>query len=757
MSNPPPLAGLRVVDATDIRGALCARILADLGADVIRLRHEKDEPNTAAHRYRNARKQTSTTTVADPALGGLLADADVFVENTGPTGGLDRDAIAAAHPELVLVALTDFGLDGPRAGWHLEALPALASSGALHATGFPELLPTAVPGHLAHDCGSVHGALGAVAAIMDRRRTGLGQRIEISTQEAALNGTVPWSVVIPGYLQFNPYLPVEGKRNAEGMYLVFEAADGHIRVVLATPTDWSNFLEVLGRPEELLTLEWGDRLHRMLNAPQLQEIVNKALVGRTRAELFASALEHNVPLGAIQTPLEFVRHRQTTERGYFHEGLARAPWSFSAAPVTDPAPPTAPTDVGFGAERAPLDAIGSSPSLLLDGVRVVEFGIAAVVPEMCWMLSELGAEVIKIESVVKPDVLRLTGLDDLDKGFAFNMECRGRRSVALDLTTEEGRRLALDICATADVVAENNRGGVMAKLGLDHADIAAVNPDVIYVASQGYGRRGPMGDMKAYGPLNSGFAGVHLLFSHPDGEYPCGTSMNHPDHIAGKLLATAVLAALDHRRRTGEGQLVEMAQTEAAVYLVGELYLDAIETGVEPTDNGSNRHPTMAPHGVYPAAGDDEWIAISVADDAAWSALERECGWDPDPTLATVADRIDAHDVIDERLSAWTATLDPDQASARLQTAGVSALTVMGPLRQLADQHLTERGLMVDLHHDAVGPEQQPANPTRMSRTELRIAPSAPCLGAHTAEVLTEVLGLDPAEIARLDEAGVLR
>ncbi len=756
MTTALPLSGLRVLDATDIRGALCARILADLGADVIRLSHEGDDPEGAAHRFRNARKRVSTETLDSGALDTLLADADILVENTGPTGALDRDAIAARHPSLVLVALTDLGLHGPRAHWHLEPLPALASSGALHATGFPALLPTALPGFLAHDCASVHGALGAVTAVMDRRRTGLGQLVEISAQEAALNGTVPWSVVIPGYLHHNPYLPAEGKRNADGLYFVFHTADGHIRVVIGSETDWHAFVELLGRPEELLAPEWSDRIHRVMNAEVMRATVNRQLADRTRAEVFAHALEVGVPLGSVQTALEFAAHPQTTGRAFFHDGVARGAVRFGPDPLPDPTPPTAAAAVAFPGEREAHAGSTEPLPQLLDGVRVVEFGIAAVVPEMCWMLSELGAEVIKIESVVKPDVLRQTGLDDLDKGFAFNMECRGRRSVALDLTTDEGRRLALDICATADVVAENNRGGVMASLGLDHADIVARNPDVIYVASQGYGRGGPMGEMKAYGPLNCCFAGVQLLFSHPDGPYPCGTSMNHPDHIAGKLLATAVLAALDQRNHTGEGQLLEMAQTEAAAYLLGDLYLEAIETGVDPA-NGANRHPAMAPQGVYPAAGDDEWIAIAVADDSAWAALEQVCGWEPDPGLAAADARHVAHDEIDQRLSAWTASLEPDDATDRLQAAGVYAMRVMGALGHLADDHLTRRGLMVDLVHAAAGEERQPANPTRMSRTQLRTAPSAPCLGVHTAEVLTELLGLTADEIARLDAAGILR
>ena len=172
---------------------------------------------------------------------------------------------------------------------------------------------------------------------------------------------------------------------------------------------------------------------------------------------------------------------------------------------------------------------------------------------------------------------------------------------------------------------------MMAKLGLDHDQLRAEKPELIYAASQGYGRGGPMGDKKAYGPLNAAFAGIHSLWSHPDGPYPSGTSLNHPDHIAGKLLATGVLAA-DHRNRTGEGQFIDLSQAEAGVYLLGEQYLEAIETGINPVNLG-NRHRTQAPHGVYPCAGDDAWVAIAIHDDTSWRALEQICGWPHDPSL----------------------------------------------------------------------------------------------------------------------------
>ena len=231
--------------------------------------------------------------------------------------------------------------------------------------------------------------------------------------------------------------------------------------------------------------------------------------------------------------------------------------------------------------------------------------------------------------------------------------------------------------------------------------------------------------------------------------------MNHPDHIAGKMLATAVLAALDHRQRTGEGQFVELSQAEAAVYLLGEQYLAAIESGIDPVNLG-NRHPNQAPHGVYPADGDDAWIAIAIPDDDAWRRLEVACGWETDPSLATTEARLARVDEIDERLAAWTRDRDKNAAAADLQQAGVSAMPVMGPLDHLADPHLLSRAAFDEVEHPVGGTEHHIANPTRFSRTPTRTAGPAPCLGADTRRILAEWLGLDDAELDRLAETGAL-
>ncbi len=772
-----PLPWLRVVDLTDLRGALCARILGDLGAEVLRVERPGTPDETyqsTGYQYRNANKRgvvlDLTSTEGREQLHALLNTADVLVENLDADDrtamGLSPEVIAGRHPELVQVSLADLGLRGPRSDWHLEALPALAASGALHVTGFPDLPPTNAPGYLAHDCASVYGAIAAVAAALDAERhgEGSGQSVDISVQEAALAGTGPWSIALQSYSKLNPLLSPEGKRNAEGAYWVLPAGDGWVRSVIGSPRQWKGFVELMGSPESLLEDVWDSMLFRLQNADVVRILAEDLLADRTRAQLFDEALERSTTVGVLHTLREFVDHPQTRSRGYFVNtewpGLQRLPFArhpvnLSRTPASLRHPLTIESGATFGPRQRPAgEPIGKGRGLLLEGVRVVEFGVAAVSPELCGVLSELGADVIKIESRAHLDVLRAAGGPFPNRSMTFNCECRGRRSVVLDLTTEKGRELAFELCASADVVAENYRGGVLDGLGLGYEAVRTRNPRVIYASSQGYGRTGPFGKMPAYGPLNSGFSGVHLLWNHPDAPYPCGTSMNHPDHIAGKLLAVSVLAALRERESSGEGQWLEMAQTEVSAYLIGELYLDAAQTGIDPPPLG-NTHPTAAPHGVYPSAGEDRWVAVAVLDDEHWQRLCKVVGWDAHGEFATAAARVAARSQLDGRLSEWTRLRSPAEAAEILQAAGVSAMPVMGPVDHHADPHLLEREFIVHLQHPEVGEETHVGNPIRFSRLPQRLAVSAPCLGADTEEVLTGVQGLTAQDVSALVEEGV--
>jgi len=788
----PPLDHLRVIDLTDLRGALAGRLLADLGADVVKVEPPGGDPDrwrppfaggiAAADRslpflYRHANKRGAVIDLHDAAgrrrLAELCAGADILLENLGAERQAEYDltpaAVRARHPHLIHVAVADFGLSGPRAAWRAEPLPAFAVSGALFASGFPDRPPCWLPGYAAHDCASAFAAVGALIAWLDRLRHGEGQTVEVSVQEAALIALNPWSIPLADYARLYPMVPACPPRNADGMYLVLPTSDGFVRVLPGTPRQWRAFVKLIGEPEAFSGPEWDFAVYRVLNQDVIRLLATDALRNRTRAEVSAEARQLGVPLAAVNTPDEFVIEEQTRIRGYFRRTefpqlaeapFAIAPFNFSETPVVLRRPAPEPGED----EAAPLPPYrmespsGKADGLLLAGHRVIDLGVGAVGPEACWLFAELGAEVIKIESRQNLDFLRAVTVepDTPNRAWTFNTECRGQKSVCLNLRTPRGRELALALCGTADVIVENNRGGVVGSWGLDYEDVRRVRPDVIYVASQGFGRGGPLGEASAFGPLNSSFAGANWLWNHPDAPYPAGTALNHPDHIASKLAAAAVLAALEHRRRTGKGQLIEMAQTEAAAYLIGEFYLQGPCTGRPPAQQG-NAADYAVPHGVYPCAGEDRWCAIAVVGDDAFERFARCLGWAAESRLATLEDRLRARAELDERISEWTRVRSPEEVAETLQAVGVSAAPVQNSEDHHADPHLAARGAIVTVEHAEIGPEHHIGNPLRMSRTRLLTAGASPLLGADTEDVLTRVLGLPLEEVRRLLEEGVCR
>jgi crotonobetainyl-CoA:carnitine CoA-transferase CaiB-like acyl-CoA transferase len=841
-----PLEHLRVIDLTDLRGALAGRILADLGADVVKVEPPSGDPGrlrppfatdiaapdrSLTFLFRNANKRGARIDLRGDTgwrrFVEICARADVLIENLEPGDPLRErlspEAVRAQHPHLVHVAMSDFGRDGPRAAWRLEPLTAFAASGALYASGFPDRPPCWLPGYMAHDCASIVAVTGLLAAILEQARSGMGQTVEVSVQEAALAGLDPWAVLLADYARVYPILPPGYPRDADGPALVLRTADGHVRMLAVTPRQWRAFVALLADGDLAAEPEAADDVahpilgrgtwgvvgaglstlaHETLRAAgvalgalshlplhggllplvratlgALRRLAGERLSTRRRVDVHAHALRLGLPLTPVNTPDDFVAAEQTRRRGYFrrtgfpHVGdapMAAFPCVFSRTPVTirQPAPALAGAgqdDEGDGEIFPQREHPGAqepvrSSEPVLAGLRVVSLGVGAVVPELCRTLAELGAEVIKIESRASPDFLRRLTLepDSPNRSWMFNDENRGQRSLCLDLRTARGRELALRLCAAADVVAENRQGGLVARWGLDYEHVRRVRPDVIYVASQGYGRGGPLGEAPAFGPLNAAFAGATYLWNHPDCPYPGGSSLEHPDHLAGKLGAVAVLAALEHRRRTGEGQLLEIAQTEACAYFLGEFYLQGPCTG-RPATPAGNAVDYACPHGVYPSRGEDRWCAIAVVGDDAWERFRGCLRWEPDARLSTLAGRLAARAELDARVARWTRQWNAETAAAMLQAAGVSAMPVQGPQDHRTDAHLAARGAFVTLDDPEIGAIRHVANPLRLGRTPLPPAGPAPRLGADTEAVLTGVLGLTLAEVRQLVADGVCR
>ncbi len=400
--------------------------------------------------------------------------------------------------------------------------------------------------------------------------------------------------------------------------------------------------------------------------------------------------------------------------------------------------------------------------LPLAGVRVLDLTWVGAGPIGTKILGEFGAEVIKVESSSRPDPLRRTGPfaagdDPLERSGYFADRNAGKRSVSLDLGDPRARDVVLRLAAVSDVCAQSFRPGTMEKWGLGYEDLITVRPDLIYLAMPMQGEWGPHARFSGFGATLVALCGLHELCGYPDRE-PVGTGTNYPDHVPNPLHAVfAVLAALSHRSRTGEGQRIELSQLESTLNVIGPA-IEQAAAGAEPHRAG-NRVAHAAPHAVLPAAGPDAWIAVAVMDDMQWCALAELTGIPAfqDPDLATLPARKAREDEIEAALGAWTAARPSEETAATLMAAGIAASPVRNAAELLAGAGgLRDRGAFEWLDHPVMGRSVYTAPTPRLSRTPGRLGGPAPLLGQDTTDVLVETLGMDPAEVAELRADGVL-
>ncbi len=395
--------------------------------------------------------------------------------------------------------------------------------------------------------------------------------------------------------------------------------------------------------------------------------------------------------------------------------------------------------------------------LPLDNIKVLSFGTGGVVPDFGKLMGEFGADVIKIESKDNLDFMRTIGAD-INNIAGFNESNRSKRSFGVSLKTEKGKEIVNRLVKISDIIAENYRGGVMKNLGFDYESVRKINPEIIYVSSQGFGQGGPYSDYQAYGPMLSGASGMLSVWSHPDDPFPVGSNAPIPDHMASKYLVMAAISALDYRRRTGKGQCINMAQTEVAAGMVGEHFLDYTMNNRVPGPTG-NRCSYAAPHGVYRCEGDDNWCAITVFTEAEWQSL---CDVMGNPSLASdsrftdMQSRLLNVDELDALIEEWTSPRNNKEVMDSLQDAGVIAGIAQRAPDCIDDPQLKWEAAVIELDHPVAGKRLYPGIPFKMSAASSFVSTVAPILGQHTDEICREILNMSESEITQLKEEDVL-
>ncbi len=405
----------------------------------------------------------------------------------------------------------------------------------------------------------------------------------------------------------------------------------------------------------------------------------------------------------------------------------------------------------------------NGPRRLLEGVKVLDLSWFAAGPIGMRALASMGADVVRIETEKRPDLLRIVpprpeGTGGYNVSGYYNNFNAEKRSVTIDLTTERGHGLGLALVRWADVFMTNMTNRAVAKIGMTWEQVSAANPGIVAMYQPMQGLTGPRSEFLGFGAVLSTICGLNYL-AGSEGNPPIGVGTNYPDYALNPIhAAIALLAALRHRRRTGEGQLIDMSQLESAVAAMSGPLFAFDNAGVEYRRTG-NRVPFAAPHGAYRVQGDDRWLVLACLDDAQWRSFAETCGhaeWADDARFATLAGRKANEDALDALVGDWAEGQDGVEAMDRLQAAGVPAGLVQSASEVLADEHLVERGYFAYLDHPEAGRRAYDGPGWRLSRTPIEVRGAAPMLGEHTSEVCMEILGLDADEIADLVQEQVL-
>ncbi len=801
MPQPPPgcpLAGYTVVDlSTGIAGAYCTKLLADGGADIVKVEPPEGDPlrswsasgatippggDGALFSFLAGAKHS---VVVDPGVDddveladGLLAAADAVVWSGGSkvveSPRFTPVAIHGRHPHLDVMSITPFGLDGPWRDRAATEFTLQAWSGGIIGLGRgePDRAPVFVGGQVGEYLAGVYASAALLASRHGRSGGDPGRLLDLSMLETQILSLTYYPVT---------YFEMLGRPWRDQRRLtvpgVARAKDGLVDLGCGTAQQWFDLCAMVGHPEWIdeespLTITEQANLH----ADEIYAWVESNTVDDIR-ELATAFRIPNAPVanGANVATLDHFRERGSFVRnprdGFQQPGH---PYRIRPARLRPPTPAprlgehTSRYRAVRGAARAAPGTPKRSNPLPLSGLRVLDMTTFWAGPCGTHFLAMLGAEVIHLESARRPDGTRLiAGLPVTEdqwweKSPIFAALNTNKKGLTLDLQSPRGRELLRRLIATCDVVAENFTPRVLDQVGLDFAAIQAIKPDAVLVRMPGFGLDGPWRDHPAFAYVIEAAAGVSWLTGYPDRTPYDPYSIGDPN--AGMHALNALLLALEHRRRTGQGVLVEAAMVDAALSISAEQVIEFSAYGAL-LERAGNRGPTAAPQNLYRSADVDEfgrldsWVAIAVATDDQWELLGKALGspsWATDPELSTATGRAAHHDLIDENLAAWCGPRSRDEIVGTLWDAGVPAAKVMQPHRQTELDQLAFRHFFEEVAHPVSGSARLSTVPMRLSAgPDTFHARHAPLLGEHNHELLSQ-LGLTDSEIARLEADGVI-
>ncbi|MFL6238215.1 MAG: CoA transferase [Actinomycetes bacterium] len=752
------LEGVRVVDLTGESGQLAGRAFADLGADVTLVQPAGGSPVRRIPPYDDktggslrflALNAGKRLVERDANTDHLIADADIVLADRAPNG----------EPTNVWVAITPFGLAGPRKDWRASDLTLVAAGGNLYPTGDPDRPPVACrePTSYAHVAGEV------VIAALTALWSGQPQVVDVSIQETML------VVSMTG----PPRFPMEGVRGRRrGSYTgrtreIWPCADGYVSFGLRGGKARLKNLQLITRlcadagvtdVEALTERDWATYDPAKLDDAELRRIsapIAEYFTQNTMRDLYQTAVETGLMLAPANSPRELLASEQLAARNFYtaKHGVEKFPGSFVI--VTEGAR-------SDGSERQTAPARSTSdPSRAWDGLVLLEFGSGAAGPIATRYFASHGATVVKIESTTRPDFLRSYGdvrKHGMDGSAFFSVLNAGKRSLTLNMKDPRGVDIARKLVLRADAVSENFAPKAMASWGMDYATLVKTKPDLVMISACLQGQTGPHKDYPGFGGQGAALSGYNFLTGWPDRE-PLGPHGTITDSLAPRFVAAALAAGLWHHRQTGEGCYLDLAQVEAALFTLSPWMLDYAVNGHIYGRDG-NRSDHMSPHGVYPCADvgelSDRWVAVACRDDDEWRALADLLELDDD-SLATLEQRKGREDEVEKHVAAWTSRRTPTEVAEQLQRAGVTAYEVQDHGDLHDDPQLKEREHFVPIEHGRIGVHLYERDGFRLGAND-STGPWAPgpLLGQHNAPVLQQLLGMDDRDIDELAKEGVL-
>ncbi len=794
------LAGVRIVDATEgIAGPYATLLLAGLGADVVKVEPPEGDPArdlppfvgarsgterglTFLHLNRGSRSVTldAGAEAGRRAFRDLVATADALIldgalGNALAPWGTTAEELRERHKGLVTASLVGFGGPGPWADWQALEVILSAASGLASCTGEAHRSPLKVGGQV---CQVAHGQTAAAAtlvALLDARRVGRGTDVEVSGAEANADLLEMWAT---GAYQGRP-MPRQGRHhNSNYPFEVYPCEDGLVGVH-AGPGPWEAFEELVGSDELRGIDVAAQRGDRMQLREQIDPILVDWLSEREKIEIYHAGQARRHAFGYVATVEDLVRSPQLVERDFFRpighpeaeRGLYTGPpfrlasgWRDARAPLLGEH-----TEEVLSELRSGATAVGdSSPAvdgtahrLPLTGVRVLDLTQIWAGPRATKVLTDYGADVIKVESPTRTDGTRGYGryltlqaagqvADEREfyRGTQFEQLHRGQRSVTLDLRSPAGKRAFDELAATSDVVIANFAYGVLARLGIDWTELERINPRIVLLSMTGFGDSGPERDYVGYGVTQEELSGIYGLTGYEDGE-PLKSGSNIGDPMNGMHGAVAILAALIERERTGRGQYIELSQLESTVAFIGEVILE-YGSNDHVAGPAGNAHPLWAPHGVYPASGEDRWVAIVARDDHKWGILLNTLHGDAlreDARFLRPEDRLANRQELDEAIGDLTATWEREELAAALQAGGVPAAPVLDSVEVQHHGQYASTGYVQVRDYPGGGTYRYFGPLWRIDGWRPDVGRPAPLLGEHNREVLEQLTTLEPEAI----------